>query len=83
MGGCEVDRCCFAVPLFANSVGPRRMRTRAVVSGKLLLAAFVIVPESLSSVANYFVISESCAIVVHERKFVWREDVGLWLSVEF
>ena len=48
------------------------MRTRAVVSGKLLLAAFVIVPKSFGSVANYFVISESCAIVVHESKLVWR-----------
>ena len=55
----------------------------AVYSGELLLAAFVVVPKAFSSVADYFVVSESCAIIVHKSELVWRQNVGLWLSVEF
>jgi hypothetical protein len=78
---CEVGGGMCAVPTSANFFCHPSNANESSMSGELLLAAFVIVPKAFSSVADYFVISKSCAIIVHKRELVWRQDIGLWLSV--
>lgn len=43
----------------------------------------MIVPETLSGVSHYLIISKAYAVVIQESKLVWWEYVGSRLRIEF